>query len=191
MPPSMIENLIYAKTPAAEAEIKSRDLKLAPRLRSTLILVDGKRASSGYVALLGADIQAVLAQLQDLGLIHAVDNAASPSPVAAPVVAVEGAAQPPAAGGTMAGDIAADLQRLPAAATRSAKDVEMSRHFMTNTVNLIFGQNMRLTLVRSIFDCRSAEDLRGVYPRWFQAMADDRSGAKRLAEWRGKLSATL
>ncbi len=200
--------MIYAKTAAADAEIKTRALRLSPRLRSLLIVVDGKRSTSDYVDMLGPEAQACLQQLLALNLIVVVHSA--PAPVRAPrpdrvsaapvavAAAAAVAAAPAPASATVSGliaateiDIANDLQRLPAATTRSAKDIEMSRHFMINTVNLVFGHNMRLSLVRSIFECQSTDALRAVYPRWFSAMSENRNGAKRMAEWRTKLAATL
>ncbi len=202
----MEEDLIIAKTAAAEVEIKTRALRLAPRLRSTLILVDGKRSVAETTALLGDAAAPALQQLLDLGLIAVIGRASSRRPVATAAVASPGSvpgygsavappaqspASPASASAATDGDIAGDLLRLPDAATRSAKEIEMSRQFMINTVNMIFGQNTRLSLVRSIFECGSAEALRAVYPRWFCAMAENRNGAKRLAEFRSKLAATL
>ncbi|MEO5733226.1 MAG: hypothetical protein ABIN96_10525 [Rubrivivax sp.] len=197
----MEDPFIFAKTAAADVEIKTRALRLAPRLRSTLILVDGKRNVREFAAMLGDEVRAALQQLSDLELIEVASRATAPAPAAAPtLVRANPPAMPPAVtaagvaagvAATMAGDIAGDLRRLPDAATRSAHEVEMSQNFMINSVNLIFGQNTRLSLVRSIFDCKSAEELRAVYPRWFSAMADNRNGAKRLAEFRTKLAASL
>lgn len=67
----------------------------------------------------------------------------------------------------------------------------MARNFMTNTINTMFGQNMRLTLIESIFAARTAEDLRRVYPVWAETTASIGIGAKRLPELRQKLLQVL
>ena len=36
----------------------------------------------------------------------------------------------------------------------------MARHFMINTTNAMFGQNMRLTLIKAVSSCLSADELR-------------------------------
>ncbi len=83
------------------------------------------------------------------------------------------------------------LSGLPQAEMRSPKEIEMARNFMTNTVNTMFLQNMRLTLIESIFAARTAEDLRRVYPVWAETMASIDIGAKRLPDLRQKLLQVL
>jgi len=80
---------------------------------------------------------------------------------------------------------------LPEASSRSAKDVEMARNFMTNTVNTIFQANTRLTLLEAIFACKTAEDARRVYPKWAETIASSSIGAKRLPDFREKLFKVL
>jgi hypothetical protein len=67
----------------------------------------------------------------------------------------------------------------------------MARNFMTNTINTMFGQNMRLTLIEAIFTARTADDLRRVYPVWAETMASIGVGAKRQPELRLKLFQVL
>lgn len=74
---------------------------------------------------------------------------------------------------------------------RSPKEIEMARNFMTNTINTMFGQNMRLTLIESICAARTADDLRRVYPVLAETMATTGMGAKRLPELRQKLFQVL
>ena len=72
---------IYAKTAAGVEEVKSRKMKLAPKLRTMLILVDGAKAAlilQEEAGSLGAPPD-VLEQLESLGLVKA---AASPGAAA-------------------------------------------------------------------------------------------------------------
>ena len=84
-----------------------------------------------------------------------------------------------------------ELARLPAADTRDAKELEMARNFMTNTVNNIFGHHNRISLLESIHACQSSEALRKVYPAWAHALETNSTGKKRLPELRDKLFAVL
>lgn len=100
---------IYAKTPDGLHEIETRARKLTPRLRSVLILVDGKRSESDLGKLVqqaGETLQALLEQ----GLIEAVATAPSkpardPGPASVPgPISVPGPSSLP--GGTAVLDLA-------------------------------------------------------------------------------------
>ena len=119
----------------------------------------------------GQDVSSLLSQLLAQGCID-TKAAETAEPVAAVAAAASGS------------DMALPGPRQ--AETRSPKEIEMARNFMTNTINTMFGQNMRLTLIESIFAARTAEDLRRVYPVWAETMASIGIGAKRLPELRQK-----
>jgi hypothetical protein len=70
---------IYHKTPKGMEAIANRQSGLAPRLRSLLIMVDGKRSFPDLAALTG-ECEALLEQLVKDGMIEPVGGAA---PVAA------------------------------------------------------------------------------------------------------------
>lgn len=75
---------IYHKTAKGAEAIANRHSGLPPKLRSLLIMVDGRRSYadlSGVAAVLG-DSEALLSQLTDAGLIEPV-SAAAPAAVAA------------------------------------------------------------------------------------------------------------
>ncbi|MBT9476116.1 hypothetical protein [Polaromonas sp.] len=164
----------FAKTAAGIQEIQNRALGLPPMTRRLLVLVDGKRSGKELAAFAsGHDAVDILGQLLAQGCIEAL-AVAEAAPVAAPAPAG-----------------AAELSGLPQASARSAKDIEMARNFMTNTINTMFGQNMRLTLIEAIFSARTADDLRQVYPVWAETMASLGVGAKRLPELRQKLFQVL
>ena len=128
----------------------------------------------------------VLAELLDKGCIEAVARlvkspaaATNAAVVAAPVAADVVSAAPD--------DEAPAIEGLPPAAGRSAKDNEMARNFMINSINAIIGQNMRVTLVTNIFQAQGSEGLRKVYRDWETSMAGHSAGARRLPELREKL----
>ncbi len=61
---------IYRKTERGVLEVATREQRLAPRLRSALILIDGKRLLRDLQALLGPCHEEALRALEDLGLIE-------------------------------------------------------------------------------------------------------------------------
>lgn len=92
---------------------------------------------------------------------------------------------------TLAGNTPNDLADLPTVQTRTAKDVDVARNFMTNTVDTIFGHYNRILLVESSHRCQSAEDLHKVFPSWRPALESHSSSKKRLPEMIEKLFAVL
>lgn len=189
-PEYMADDLTYllnatpAKTPLGVQEVQTRSLRLGVMPRRVLILVDGRKTGrelSEFVA--GSDICILLDELLGLGCIAVSELAPSVASNSAVVPAVSSAQAPVVS--------QADLAGLPDPLTRSAKELEMARNFMTNTVNTIFGHHNRITLIESIFACRSSEELRRVYPSWAQAMESNATGKKRLPELREKLFAVL
>ena len=169
---------VFSKTAAGQQEIQSRSLGLGPLPRRLLVLIDGKRSGQELsVFAPGQDIEAFLSQVMEAGCIEAqapITAAPAPKP-AAP-------AQPGPATG---------LADLPPPESRSPKDVEMARNFMTNTTNTVFGMNLRLSTVEAIYGCKTTEDLRRVYPLWVDTMNSSGVGAKRLPEFREKLFKVL
>jgi hypothetical protein len=108
----------YRKTTLGLTEIGTRALRLAPKPRGVLILVDGRRSREDLYALLGYDPSSLLQELLSHGLIELV--AAEPearqkpaaTPSAAPVDAPKAPAPAPAP--------AAAAEPLPLAARRAA-----------------------------------------------------------------------
>jgi hypothetical protein len=81
---------IHRKTAKGQAEIETRAHRLPPRLRSALILVDGKRSDDELAKLVLQDPEGTLKALLDGGFIeqHAVvAPPPAPAPAAAPVPA--------------------------------------------------------------------------------------------------------
>lgn len=179
---------IFAKTALGQQEIQTRSLGLSPLVRRTLVLVDGKRPGAELSTFLvgKGDIVAILGELQDLGCIEAVGRSAG-GPAAAP-------AEPPASGSDPADSPATagdHIEGLPPAETRTAKENEMARNFMINSINAIIGQNMRVTLITEIYHAQGTEGLRKVYRDWEASMSNHGAGSRRLPELREKLFKAL
>lgn len=83
--------IIFRKTAKGVAEIGTRAHRLTPRMRSTLILVDGKRDADDMRALVTQQADETLAGLLEQGFIEAVGEtvraAPAPRPAAAPAQA--------------------------------------------------------------------------------------------------------
>lgn len=172
----------FSKTAAGQQEIQSRSLGLSPLVRRLLVLVDGKRTGADLeMFAAGQDVLPLLGELVDRELVsmRAAPVPANPMPAATPQ---------PAAGGRATTDW---LAALPPAESRSAKELEMARNFMTNTVNNIFGHHNRISLVEAIHGCSSSSELRDVYDMWANALESSAAGHKRLPEFREKLFAVL
>ncbi len=63
---------IYRKTERGMTEMIRHELRLTPRIRSALILIDGKRLLRELQVLLGPQHAEKLRELEDLGLIEAI-----------------------------------------------------------------------------------------------------------------------
>lgn len=174
----------FAKTSAGVSEIQTRALGLNPLLRRLLVLIDGKRNCAelgGFVS--GHDLQTLLDELLSKGCIEEVQSAKS-AKAAAPVA-------PAAAADPNKQFVERELATLPAPESRSPKDLRMARDFMMNTINTMFGQYTRLTLVQAIHACQTTAELRKIYPEWVHVMSESAIGARRLPELSQQLAKTL
>ena len=175
-----LNTTVFSKTPVGQQEIQSRGLGLSPLLRRILVLVDGKRSGqelAGFVSG-GESIQPILQTLLEQGCVQA--QAGSKTNTVAAAVAPAASAAP-----------VFPLLGLPPAEVRTAKDNDMARHFMINSINAIIGQHMRISLIHDIFHAATTEQLRTVYHAWSASMAEHSVGAKRLPELREKLFKVL
>jgi hypothetical protein len=181
---------IFSKTPVGQQEIQSRALGLAPLVRRILVLVDGKRSGRDLSAFVSGsdDIEQILGALLSQGCVAAE----VPSKAAVPAAKAAAPAAPAVSAASETAAPAADaLLGLPAAETRTAKDNDMARNFMINSINSIIGQQMRVSLIHDIFHAGSTEALRTVYHAWAASMAGHGMGSKRLPELREKLFKVL
>ncbi|RPE70645.1 hypothetical protein EDC62_1128 [Tibeticola sediminis] len=186
MTPADFTSTILGKTPVGTEEMQARKLGLSPLERRVLILIDGKRSYAELATLAGnVSLPDVLTVLWEKGCIHSLGRAATSSSSTA-----SRSASPAPAPATRPSE-PDDLAMLPDPSERSAKDVEMARNFMMNTVNTIFQPNTRLSLLEAIFACKTVEEVRRVYPRWAETIASSTIGAKRLPGFREKLFKVL
>ena len=67
---------VYRKTERGQTEIATRQYKLAPRLRSALVVVDGKRSQFELASMIAGEPQETLQALLEAGFIELADGAA-------------------------------------------------------------------------------------------------------------------
>ena len=87
---------VYRKSAKGQHEIETRANRLVPRLRTALILVDGRRTDADLRALVQAEPDAALLALLEAGYIEVVSTQAPP-PFAPPATPAAAARTPPAA----------------------------------------------------------------------------------------------
>ncbi len=168
----------FAKTEVGQREIQTRSLGLAPLVRRLLVLVDGQKTGKDLAVFAGGtEVEPLLQELIDKGCVEARARTRTPEPAASESAKPKGGS--------------AGMAALPDAATRTSSENEMARNFMINTVNTVFGQHSRLTLIETISRAKGTDGLREAYLSWLQAMEEDRIGAKRLPELREKLLKVL
>jgi hypothetical protein len=105
--------IIFRKSAKGVAEIETRANRLPPRMRSMLILVDGKRDADDLKNLMSAQAEETLQSLAEQGFIEAVgETMRAAAPPASPV------ARPPAAPAKPS----ADFEATRRAAVRALND---------------------------------------------------------------------
>lgn len=112
---------IYRKSRIGQAEIETRSLRLLPRLRNLLIIVDGRRDVEALQALLGYVPTDALNELLSYGLIEALPPRAD-LPAAAPLPAPADATPKASPSTRPAALNAAALEQLRRDAVRALND---------------------------------------------------------------------
>ncbi|MDZ7893424.1 MAG: hypothetical protein U5L73_16925 [Rhodoferax sp.] len=178
-----VTTTLFAKTEIGQREIQSKSLGLDPLSRRALILIDGKRNFQ--------ELSSMILSSKDVEIIQMLvaKECIKPIAVARPEAGAKGAAVKDAV--PVSKSVQDELAHLPPASSRSAKETEMARNFLMNTINTVFEQNTRLTLMEAIFACKTSEDVRRVYPKWVETMKGSGIGTKRLPEFREKLFKVL
>lgn len=185
--PADFDSAVFSKTETGQQEIASRSLGLSLLARRLLVLIDGRRTGGDLAPFVaGHDVAQYLNELLER---RCVDMKAAPVAKVAGVLTAVAPSSPVAA--PLSATSPEWLAVLPPAETRTAKELEMARNFMTNTVNNIFGHHNRISLVESIFRSKTSAELRGVYSAWASALETNSIGHKRLPELREKLFAVL
>ena len=138
--------IIYRKTAKGLSEIETREHRLPPRVRSALILVDGKRDVEALRGLIAQQAEETLATLLDQGFIALVERTPAAAQVDIPIAPAPRAA-PPA----------------PAAAPEriSEADFESTRRAAVRELNNVLGP-MGESLAIRMEKARDAAELRPV-----------------------------
>jgi hypothetical protein len=147
---------IYRKTAKGQTEIETRAHRLPPRLRSALILIDGKRRDEDMHKLIAQQPEEALRTLSEQGFIEVIGITATtaapvraasvPAPVAAPVPAAAPAPAPARSFESLRGECVraftdavgpiAEALALKMERTRSAADlrplVEVAQNIIAN-----------------------------------------------------------
>jgi hypothetical protein len=146
-------SILYRKTIKGQYEIDSRVNGLSPRVRSLLILVDGKRDAVDLCALVARPASAQLAELAAQGFIEAVGETLDHPPGEAPPMAVAapapGAPPPQPLAGLRRSIVRALNEELGrnaqplAARMRRSRNVEELRPLVTQAVQLVVAAHGR------------------------------------------------
>lgn len=156
---------IFAKTRKGQQEIETRSGGLHPRVRRTLIVVDGKRSVAELREVLRTDdLQHTLGLLEEEGYIELVSGAGSADVVPVSVTAFR--LHPP-------GDDPVRLQQC--------------RNFMLNTVRTFVGAVGTSSLQDRLEAARSHADLRALFDEWYHALVTSRDGRREAEHLRSKL----
>lgn len=177
-----MSSAVFAKTELGQQEIQTRSLGLSPLVRRILVLADGKKSGGELAAFLpnAEGIHAVLGELLNLGCLRAESSSKVAGPPPAEPTAKPLSAVP-----------FANTAGLPAAEMRSAKDNEMARNFMVNSINSIIGLHSRISLITDLTAAKTTEELRHAYIAWQASMSDHAVGKRRLPELTEKLFKVL
>jgi len=173
-------NTLFAKTAIGQHEVSTRALGLSPLARRLLILVDGKRSGRELAVFVdGHPVVELLGELLTRQCIEVVGTATASVKAATPDKTAS--VTPPEAA----------LAGLPPAESRSALELTMARNFMINTVNMEFGQHMRMSLIKAVNESTTVAELRQVYPLWLSTMAASSKAVKDLPTLKDKLFRVL
>ena len=163
--------VIFAKTAKGQEEVATRSGGLTPRQRRVLIMIDGKRTVEELRGMLLADdLQHTLGLLEEDGHI-AVASLKEESTGTLQAPPPEGL--PP---------ITAFRPEPP-----SAKEMEMARNFIMNSLKTFCGPYAHLDIVERAFSARTHDDLRQQFAPWLHAVMQTRDGKRRAEELRGQL----
>ena len=161
-------SIIYRKSAKGVAEIETRAHRLPPRLRSVLIIIDGKRSASELKGLILAQADETLASLLEQGFIDVVGSApAAPARASATPTSASSPAPTPAT--------------RPAAADFDTRRRDMVRR-LTDLVGPL-GEALAMRMERT----RNAEELRPLLAVALQVISNTR-GRAATAEFEARFS---
>ena len=162
----------YTKTAKGQEAIATRSHSLAARMRSLLILVDGKRPQSALQALAAGfgDVPAMLAALQSDGFITSTDALAAPATARAP-----SSSQPAAAAGIVVLTAPANAPGQAAAAV--ALTLPQAKTFATRQLMQILGPTSDVLCLR-VEAARNRQEFVEAIRRAYTVLADIRGRAQ-------------
>lgn len=162
-------SVIFVKTPKGTEEMTARSGGLTPRVRRVLIMIDGKRTVDDLRAMaLADDLSHTIGELEEAGFIEMLKQADSPAPAAD--------------GGLPA---ITTFREIPA--EPSAKDLDMARNFIMNTLKTFCGQATHLSIIEAVFAAQTHEAMREQFAPWYNAIVETRAGHRRAEELRAEL----
>lgn len=164
----MDNNTLLAKTDKGREALAARPPELGPRLRSVLIMVDGKKNVAELVKFGGA--LAVLEQLAEAGWVVEVDASGQPVQRAS---SDAGAAVDAAAPDEGPSAVAAAPAPAPAPQTLPYSE---ARRMVVRYINDQLGPMGELTAIR-VEGCKSPADLQALLPRIRDALSNYRNAA--------------
>ena len=150
---------IYRKTAEGQAEIETRVRKLSPRLRSALIVVDGKRTDEDLGKLLPQQAAETLQTLVEQGLIEPMQTSpqrATARPTSAPAPAPAASAAP--------------------APEAPVRDFATLRREAVRAVNELLGPMGEMVALK-LEQAKTPEDLRNALERAVTVIGNARGGA--------------
>ncbi|MFA7606145.1 MAG: hypothetical protein WCY08_06135 [Rhodocyclaceae bacterium] len=167
----MTTTAVFAKTELGREEVTTRSGKLTPRQRRLLIFVDGKHTVSDLRDLVAADdLSHSLGMLEEEGYIELIgfknDSGGIDQIGETPLPSIT-AFRP--------------------ASEVTAKQLDMAKHFMINTIKTFCGGFSHVSLQSDIFQAADAEALRAHFDLWYRAIVDSREGKRRSEELREDL----
>jgi hypothetical protein len=139
---------IYRKTAKGVAEIETRAHRLSPRLRTALIMVDGKKSDVELAAMLGPAAEALVALAQEGFIEAAAQVLAAPPPSAAPARPVPPPAPAPVA----------------ASAPKPGSDFEPRRRAVLRAFNDLVGPAGETLAIR-IEKAKTIDEVRALFPQ--------------------------
>lgn len=167
--------VVFRKTAKGTEEMEKRVHGLPAKVRRLLILIDGKRSIDQLRELAPSDdLTHTLGMLEEDGFIEvgAMQTAAGPAPVpAGPLPAITAFRDDPA--------------------PDDAMRVQLSRNFMSNTLNAFVGTLGTSALLDRIAAAESLVTLRGCFDEWYLAIVSSRDGRRQAEALRAKLLETI
>ena len=177
---------IYRKTAKGHSEIETRALRLSPRLRSALILIDGRRSDDDVHKLIASQPEETLRLLSEQGFIEiiAITQDAPSGRQGAPAPAAAAAFTSPRLPASASADAASAASSAPANAT-PARSFETTRSQAVRLFTDLVGP-MAEALAIKMERTRSADELRPLV-QTAQTIIGNARGGQAAADYAAKV----